>query len=61
MHLLKSFINKLFYNKKLWNEKKIEKLLLIVTVANLKGFITKNKLIIYSRIFVKLYNQKNYK
>lgn len=45
-----------FNNKKLWNGKLIEKLLLIVIVADLKQFIDKSKLITYIRVFVKLYN-----
>ena len=42
-----------------WNSKLIKKLLLIITMANLKLFILKNKLVIYIRKFVELYNKRN--
>lgn len=50
---------KLKNEKKSWNSKLMKKLLLTITVANLKRFTFKNKPIIYTRTFVKLYNWRN--
>ena len=45
----------------LWNVKLIGKLLLTVNIADLKCFILKSKSIIYTRVFIELYNLKNHK
>lgn len=45
--------------EKLWNNKLIEKLLIIVTVINHKRFIPKDKLVINTSAFIELYNWKN--
>ncbi len=39
-----------------WNSKLIERLLLIVTVADLKRFTLKGKPVIYTKAFVEVYN-----
>ena len=39
-----------------WNGQPIGKLLLIVTVADWEQFTLKDKPVIYTRVFVKLYN-----
>ena len=41
---------------KLWNGKLIGKLLLIMTMANPERFTPKSKPVIYTGVFVKLYN-----
>lgn len=45
----------------LWNGKLIGKLLLIITMVDLKQFTFQVKPITYTKIFVKLYNWKNYR
>ena len=46
-------------NRNLWNKKQIRKLLLIVTIADLKQFTDKNKSNTYIGTFIELYNWKN--
>ncbi len=45
--------------RKLWNDKLIKKLLLIITMVVLKRFTLKTKPVIYTGTFVELYNKKN--
>lgn len=52
-------INQRVKKKKPQNGKLIEKLLLIITMANSKRFTPKNKLVIYTVTFVELDNQRN--
>ena len=47
--------------KILWNNKLLGKLLLNVIVADLKCFILKDKLVIYTKTFIEPYNWKNHK
>lgn len=54
-------MNELLNDRKLWNEKKVEKLLLTVTVADPERFTTKSQPIIFTKAFVKLYNWGNFK
>lgn len=54
-------MSQLSNKKKLWNSKLIGKLLLTITVADLKQFTLKSKLIIYIEAFIELYNQRNYR
>lgn len=51
-------IDKLINEKNLQNKKRIEMLLLTMTIVNLGLFIIKIKIITYTGIFVKLYNQR---
>lgn len=46
---------------KLWNDKLIRKLLLIITMADLDRFIPKNKLVTYIKELVELCNWKNHR
>lgn len=57
----KNPINQLSNERKLQNNNLIEKLLLTMAIINLEWFTLKDRLFIYIRILVELYNQKNQK
>ncbi len=42
-----------------WNSKLIEKLLLTITIINLKWFTPKSKPVTYTKVLVELYNWRN--
>lgn len=46
--------------KQLYISELIRRLLLTIIIANLEQFVFKNKAIIYTEVFIKLYNQKNH-
>lgn len=52
-------ISQFSIQEKLWNSKLIEKLLLTVTVLDIKWFTFKDKPITYIRTFIEVYNQMN--
>lgn len=56
---VEELINQSDNEKKSSNSKLIERLLLIVTITNLEWLTCRSKLVIYTGVFVKLYNLKN--
>lgn len=55
---MKKPINRFSNKRKSWNDKFIEKQLLIITIIDQDQFISKHKLVIYTKTIIKYYNLK---